>query len=403
MLETFFKESDAGSRSSGIRMQIVDCLLRHGNLPIPDMAKVLKYSVPTVTKYVFEMCEAGLLRDFGKVETREGRHPNAYGLHAEACYFVGVDFKWFSFNIGLMNFAGELVEVSEDASFRFENTPEKLDEVCRRIGEFIAGCGVDARKILHVNVNISGRVNPYTGSSYSIFNFEERPLAEVISARIGCRVSIDNDTRAMTCGEYSCREQSEGRNMIFVNASWGIGIGLIIDGELYCGKSGYAGEFGHMSVYNNEIMCHCGKKGCLETEASGAALHRKLLQHVAAGEMSVLSHDVLEGREVTLPDIVGALAREDMLCIELVEGVGREIGKQIANLINIFNPELVVIGGTLAGAGDYLMQPIKTAIRKYSLNLVSGDSRIMLSTLRDRAGVVGACLLARRQAFGRMK
>ena len=123
MLETFFKESDAGSRSSGIRMQIVDCLLRHGNLPIPDMAKVLKYSVPTVTKYVFEMCEAGLLRDFGKVETREGRHPNAYGLHAEACYFVGVDFKWFSFNIGLMNFAGELVEVSEDASFRFENTP----------------------------------------------------------------------------------------------------------------------------------------------------------------------------------------------------------------------------------------------------------------------------------------
>lgn len=402
MLETFFKESDAGSRSSGIRMQIVDCLLRHGNLPIPDMAKVLKYSVPTVTKYVVEMCEAGLLRDFGKVETREGRHPNAYGLHAEACYFVGVDFKWFSFNIGLMNFAGELVEVSEDASFRFENTPEKLDEVCRRIGEFIAGCGVDARKILHVNVNISGRVNPYTGSSYSIFNFEERPLAEVISARIGCRVSIDNDTRAMTCGEYSCREQSEGRNMIFVNASWGIGIGLIIDGELYCGKSGYAGEFGHMSVYNNEIMCHCGKKGCLETEASGAALHRKLLQHVAAGEMSVLSHDVLEGREVTLPDIVGALAREDMLCIELVEGVGREIGKQIANLINIFNPELVVIGGTLAGAGDYLMQPIKTAIRKYSLNLVSGDSRIMLSTLRDRAGVVGACLLARRQAFGRM-
>ena len=402
MLETFFKESDAGSRSSGIRMQIVDCLLRHGNLPIPDMAKVLKYSVPTVTKYVFEMCEAGLLRDFGKVETREGRHPNAYGLHAEACYFVGVDFKWFSFNIGLMNFAGELVEVSEDASFRFENTPEKLDEVCRRIGEFIAGCGVDARKILHVNVNISGRVNPYTGSSYSIFNFEERPLAEVISARIGCRVSIDNDTRAMTCGEYSCREQSEGRNMIFVNASWGIGIGLIIDGELYCGKSGYAGEFGHMSVYNNEIMCHCGKKGCLETEASGAALHRKLLQHVAAGEMSVLSHDVLEGREVTLPDIVGALAREDMLCIELVEGVGREIGKQIANLINIFNPELGVNGGTLAGAGDYLMQPIKTAIRKYSLNLVSGDSRIMLSTLRDRAGVVGACLLARRQAFGRM-
>lgn len=401
MLEAFLKEPETRSRSSAIRMQIVDCLLRRGSLPIPDVAKELKYSVPTVTKYVAEMCGAGLLRDFGKVETREGRHPNAYGLHAEACYFVGVDIKWFSFHIGLMDFAGELVEVSEDASFRFENTPEKLDEVCRRIGEFIAGCGVDARKILHVNVNISGRVNPYTGSSYSIFNFEERPLAEVISARIGCRVSIDNDTRAMTYGEYCGRKRPEGRNMIFVNAGWGIGIGLIIDGELYCGKSGYAGEFGHMSVYNNEIMCHCGKKGCLETEASGAALHRKLLQHVAAGEGSVLSCDVLEGREVTLPDIVGALGREDMLCIELIEGVGREMGKQLANLINIFNPEQVVIGGTLAGAGDYLMQPIQTAVRKYSLNLVSGDTRILFSTLRDRAGVVGACLLARRRAFGR--
>lgn len=400
MVERFLSELDNGSKSGLIKKQIVEHFLRCGNASIPDIAKELNFSVPTISKYIVEMCEDGFLCDYGKIETKEGRHPNSYGVNADACYFVGVDIKWFELNLALMNFSGEMIDINTNTNFRFENTPQKRDEVCLLIKNYIDTLDVDKDKIINVNVNVSGRVNPESGYSFSIFNFEEQPLAEVMSERIGRHVTIENDTRSMAYGEYIKYYSGERRNVIFVNASWGIGIGVVINGEIYSGKSGYAGEFGHMSIYNNEILCHCGKKGCLETEASGIAIHRELLRRIAAGESSVLSRDVAAGRKITMLDVIDAVAREDMLCIELVEEVGQKLGKQIANLINIFNPELVIIGGTLALTGDYLMQPIKTAVRKYSLNLVSRDSQILPSKLKDKAGIYGSCMIARRIIFG---
>lgn len=189
------------------------------------------------------------------------------------------------------------------------------------------------------------------------------------------------------------------KNIIFVNVSWGLGIGIIIDGRIYTGKSGFSGEFGHVSAYENEIICHCGKKGCIETEASGSALHRILLERIRNGENSILSDRISSEDPITLDEIIAAVNKEDVLCIEIVEEIGQKLGKQIAGLINIFNPELVIIGGTLSLTGDYITQPIKTAIRKYSLNLVNKDSVILTSKLKDKAGIVGACMLARSRMF----
>lgn len=204
----------------------------------------------------------------------------------------------------------------------------------------------------------------------------------------------------MTYGEYMQGCVTGEKNIIFVNISWGLGIGIIIDGKIYTGKSGFSGEFGHINVFENEILCHCGKKGCLETEASGSALHRILLERINSGENSILSNRInIKGDALTLDEIIGAVNKEDLLCIEIVEEIGQKLGKQIAGLINIFNPELVIIGGTLSLTDDYIAQPIKTAIRKYSLNLVNQDSAIMLSKLRDKAGIIGACMLARSRMF----
>ena len=142
--------------------------------------------------------------------------------------------------------------------------------------DFLASAPVKTSDIMNVNVNISGRVNPKSGYSYSLFNFEERPLSDVFTQKVGVRTCIYNDTRAMDFGEFRCGNNRDDSNVLLVNVSWGIGIGIILDGKIYSGKSGFAGEFGHMVTYNNEVICHCGKKGCLETEASGSALHRKL-------------------------------------------------------------------------------------------------------------------------------
>ena len=225
-------------------------------------------------------------------------------------------------------------------------------------------------------------------------------MADVLSEKLGHKVTIDNDTRAMTYGEYMQGCVKGEKDIIFVNVSWGVGIGIIIDGKVYTGKSGFSGEFGHVNAYDNEIICHCGKKGCLETEASGSALHRILLERIKSGESSILSTRI-SGEEdpITLDEIITAVNKEDLLCIEIVEEIGQKLGKQIAGLINIFNPELVIIGGTLSLTGDYITQPIKTAVRKYSLNLVNKDSAIMTSKLKDKAGIVGACMLARSRMF----
>lgn len=107
----------------------------------------------------------------------------------------------------------------------------------------------------------------------------------------------------------------------------------------------------------------------------------------------------MKDNPLTLDEIISAVNKEDVLCIEIIEEIGQKLGKQIAGLINIFNPELVIIGGTLSMTGDYLTQPIKTAVRKYSLNLVNKDSVILTSKLKDRAGIIGACMLARSRMF----
>ena len=372
MKQHLLKEIEVGTKNALLKKKIITHYIYNGSSTITDLAKELDLSVPTVTKFISEMCEEGYINDYGKLETSGGRYPSLYGLNPESGYFIGVDIKKFAINIGLINFKGDMVELKMNIPFKSENTSEALEELCKLILQFIKKVDIDNDKILNININVSGRVNPESGYSFSQFNFEERPLAEVLTEK----------------------------DIIFVNVSWGLGIGIIIDGKIYTGKSGFSGEFGHTNVFDNEIICHCGKKGCLETEASGSALHRILIERIQNGESSILSNRILSKDNVlTLDEIIASVNKEDLLCIEIVEEIGQKLGKQIAGLINIFNPELVIIGGTLSLTGDYITQPIKTAVRKYSLNLVNKDSAIMTSKLKDKAGIVGACMLARSRMF----
>lgn len=399
MNQQFLKEIEMGSKNALVKKKIITHYIYNGSSTITDLSKELDLSVPTVTKFIGEMCEDGYINDYGKLETNGGRHPNLYGLNPESGYFIGVDIKRFAINIGLVNFKGEMMELKMNIPYRFENSIEGMNELCKLILSFIKKLNINKEKILNINVNVSGRVNPESGYSFSQFNFEERPLADVLTEKLGYKVTIDNDTRAMTYGEYMQGCVKGEKDIIFVNISWGLGIGIIIDGKVYTGKSGFSGEFGHISTFENEIICHCGKKGCLETEASGSALHRILSERIQNGESSILSSRIKAEDVITLEDIIEAVNREDVLCIEIVEEIGQKLGKQIAGLINLFNPELVIVGGILSITGDYITQPIKTAIRKYSLNLVNKDSVVLTSKLKDKAGIIGACMLARSRMF----
>jgi predicted NBD/HSP70 family sugar kinase len=205
----------------------------------------------------------------------------------------------------------------------------------------------------------------------------------------------------MAYGEYMCGVGQGTQNMLLVNASWGLGMGMVLDGKLFYGKSGFSGEFGHFPFFNNEVICRCGKRGCLETGASGSAVYRLFMEKLKDGRVSTLSDKyAADPVSITLDDIVDAVNSEDVLAIEVMEHIGFDLGKAISGLINMFNPETIVIGGTLASTGDYLLLPIKAAINKYSLTMVSRETSVVLSRLGDRTGVVGACMLARSRTLG---
>lgn len=400
MKHSFIEDIELGSKNALMKIKIISYYINNGENSLADLGKEMDLTVPTVTKLVGELIEDGYVIDFGKQETNGGRRPNIYGLNPDSGYFIGVDIKHFRINMAMINFKGDLMQTKTDIPFHYENTQANLEALSDLIEEFINSLSIDRKKIFSVGINISGRVNTETGHSYSRYFFSEKPLSEIFHDRLGIHVSIDNDSRAMAYGEYLKGVVHGEKNIIFINVSWGLGMGIITDGKLYYGKSGFSGEFGHLTAFDNEIICHCGKKGCLETQASGSFIHRRFMEKLEEGNTSILNKKVKAGEPVTIEMIINAAMQGDMLAIDLIEEVGITLGKHIAGLINLFNPELVVIGGSLALTGDYLFLPIKSSIKKHSLNLVSKDTGIKLSKLGDLTGVIGACMLARSKVLG---
>jgi glucokinase-like ROK family protein len=402
-MSTFFEELNnetlggVAYKNLSLKKKIIAYFTNINNATIADLAKELNASTPKVTHLLNELLQEGLVNDYGKVDSTGGRKPNLYGMAPDAGFFIGVEVKKYHINIGLLDFKRNLVKFSEKIAYDLQNTAASLDELCKIILRFMDELPVGREKILGVGVNLSGRINYATGYSYSFFHFDEEPLSKELEARIGIRTFLENDSRAMAYGEFSSGTVNNEKNVLFVNLDHGIGLGILINGQLYYGKSGFAGEFGHIPFFNNEVICHCGKKGCLETEASGQALVRKFQEKLKAGSSSSVMRKHKQPEQITLADIIHAANHDDMLAIELVADIGEKLGKGIAMLINLFNPELVILGGSIATTGDYIRLPIKSAINKFSLSLVNNDTQLVLSRLGEKAGIIGACLLVRNK------
>mgnify|MGYP002139143298 CR=1 FL=1 len=185
MKQQLLKEIELGSKNALIKKRIITHYIYNGSSTITDLSKELDLSVPTVTKFISEMCDDGYINDYGKLETSGGRHPSLYGLNPKSGYFIGVDIKKFAINIGLINFKGDMVELKMNIPYKFENTQEALEKLCKLISNFTKKAGINPEKVLNICINISGRVNPESGYSFSMFNFSELPLAEVLAKKIG--------------------------------------------------------------------------------------------------------------------------------------------------------------------------------------------------------------------------
>ena len=383
-----------------LKQKILGLCINDGDYSIADLSKELGTSIPTITKLVGELIDEGFLEDMGKQGTNGGRRPSIYGLNPYAGYFVGIDVRRNDISIAVTNFKGQTVDLQEDMPFVLENSVASLKALCKCILDHLKKSGIDKEKVRAYGVNLSGRVNNETGYCFTYFIGEDRPIASLLEDELQTPVFVENDSRAMTYGEYICGVANNEKNMLFLNVAWGLGMGMIIDGKLSYGKSGFSGEIGHFPLLDNDQICQCGKTGCLETGASGSALHRMIMEKLREGRSSSLSDKFNANEEITLEDIMAAVEEEDVLAIETVEKVGSTLGRAIAGLINLFNPELVVIGGRVSAAKEYLLLPIKSAIQKHSLNMINKDTTIKFSKLGKKAGPIGACMLSRTKLLG---
>ena len=383
-----------------LKQKILGLCINDGDYSIADLSKELGTSIPTITKLAGELIDEGFLEDMGKQGTNGGRRPSIYGLNPYAGYFVGIDVRRNDISIAVTNFKGQTIDLQEDMPFVLENSVASLKALCKCILDHLKKIDIDKDKVRAYGVNLSGRVNNETGYCFTYFIGEDRPIASLLEDELQTPVFVENDSRAMTYGEYICGVANNEKNMLFLNVAWGLGMGMIIDGKLSYGKSGFSGEIGHFPLLDNDQICQCGKTGCLETGASGSALHRIIMEKLREGRSSSLSDKFNANEEITLEDIMAAVEEEDVLAIETVEEIGSTLGRAIAGLINLFNPELVVIGGRVSAAKEYLLLPIKSAIQKHSLNMINKDTTIKFSKLGKKAGPIGACMLSRTKLLG---
>ena len=396
-----FLESLLKSRYAAEKKQILALCEKGETFSLADLARELGTSIPKITRIVTEMEQAGILSDWGKQESGAGRRPSLYGLNPVAGYFIGVEVGQDSLALAVTDFTGRLLQFQDGIPYTLTNTEMSVLGLCTTIKKQVRKYHLDPALIRAVGVNLTGRVNHQTGYSYSYYISEEKPVRDILKVGFDRPVFIENDSRGMAFGEYMSGIAGDARTVLFLNVGWGLGMGMVLDGKLFNGKSGFSGEIGHFPLLDNHQICRCGKVGCLETGASGLALHRLIGERLAKGSPSILSAAYADHKDITLNDILDAVGKEDVTAIECVEEVGDTLGRAVAGLINIFNPDVVVIGGRLSVTEQYLMPPLLSAVNRLSLNLVNNDTVIKVSRLGNKAGAVGAGLLAKHRLLNR--
>ncbi len=232
-------------------------------------------------------------------------------------------------------------------------------------------------------------------NSPNLPGWEDVPLGNIIRKEYGIPTLVINDAKAAAIGEHQLGAGKGARNLVFVTVSTGIGSGIIIDGKLYFGASGGAGEIGHMTIDASGPKCACGNTGCLEALASGTAVARDAIERIRRGEESALL-DAVGGRaeRITAKEVFKAARAGDHLAASVVESATKYLGIGMVNLVNLLNPEIIVVGGGLSREGDFLLNPVRNMVKNRAFPHSANAVRIVAAALGDDAGVIGAALFA---------
>jgi glucokinase len=323
-------------------------------------------------------------------------------------YVVGVDLGGTNIVVGAMPLDG-----TREFGVRSEPTHSELgaDSVVERIGRMIddviattgTETGAARRDFIGVGIGAPGPLDRAHGIVIVTPNLGWRdfPLRDRISARVKLPATLDNDANCATVGEWWRGAAAGGRNVVGMTIGTGIGGGLILEGQLYHGSSDVAGEVGHTTIDPTGRRCKCGNYGCLEAYASGPAIAQRATEALSGGEASLLREMIQDDMSrMTARIVYDAATLGDPLAVEVVRETARFLGTGVANLLNIFNPDVVVLAGGVAAAGDALFEPLRAEVRRRAFRPAVEACRIVGGTLAGTAGVVGAVATFMMQTLG---
>ncbi len=261
----------------------------------------------------------------------------------------------------------------------------------------IKNAGLSMTEIGGISLAVAGIIDINRGiiaEAPNLYKWKNIPLASLIENEIGMPAFVINDASAAALGEYKYGRGWGVESMIYITVSTGIGGGLIINGKLYNGYNGCAGEIGHMIVKIDGPLCNCGRYGCLESLASGTAMARMARDRIYKGDQDTILKKMDVSR-ITAKDIAVAARKGDQFCLELIEEAGFFLGVGFANLVNIFNPQMIVVGGGVAQMGDMLLRPAKKSMKQHAFKLPSRAAHVVKSKLGQDAGILGAAVYIR--------
>lgn len=380
-------------KSDRYKSKVVKALCFGNVLSGTDISIRIKRSLPLTTRILTEMVEAGIVEEKGYAASTGGRRPLMYSLSPQKMYVISVAMDQLITRICLVDLHQYEIIQPEKFTLDLKNEPDALAELIRQINQYIDRSGISRDKILGTGIGMPGFVDVTRGINYSFLDNNGENICTRLEEETGIVTSIDNDSSLIALAEYRLGAARGKNNAMVINISWGIGLGMIVNGELFRGHNGFAGEFSHIPMFNNNKLCSCGKSGCLETEASLLVVIEQAKQGLKNGRVSSIK-SIPDDLEEACNVILTAALKGDQMAVELVSEIAFNIGRGIAVLIHIMNPEMIVLSGRGAMAGRLLLAPVQQALNKYCIPMLAAYTELKISDLNKQAELLGAAALA---------
>lgn len=383
------------------RNRILRALLEHGELSLTDLARITGMGIPMVSSIIASEKHGRFIRTREeKTADRAGRPPILARLNGASGFVIGIDIGHLNANLVVLNLAQEVVAFVTHPSPPLREERRVVEWIRSEVNGIVAEHSLRMDRLMGVGVSIPGIVRGREGIGETYLHFGGTPVREILHDMLDKPVHVEHDAKAMALGELWFGAARRKTNALCLNIGWGLGLGIILDGRLLYGRDGYAGEFGHIETIPDGQLCYCGRKGCLETVASGQAIGAAARERVKNGATSKLTARTNGRVEAIDAQMVVELANSgDQFCIEILDQAGRYLGEGLASLITLFNPEVIVLGGRVSGAGNFILNPVRTTAVQHSLVQLSRDVEFLISPLGAQAGSLGVAMLAARDLF----